>query len=62
MQHIISLPISAYLLGSFVSEHIALPIKRLRLIRWDTLFILIEMLTVVVFALIRRLPRIRSVR
>ena len=30
------LPISAYLLGSFVSEHIALPIKRLRLIRWDT--------------------------
>ncbi|MCI7622794.1 MAG: DUF1275 domain-containing protein [Clostridiales bacterium] len=46
------LPISAYLLGSFVSEHIALPIKRLRLIRWDTLFILIEMLTVVVLALI----------
>ena len=46
------LPISAYLLGSFVSEHIALPIKRLRLIRWDTLFILLEMLTVVVLALI----------
>ena len=50
------LPISAYLLGSFVSEHIALPIKRLRLIRWDTLFILLEMLTVVCLRSSRRLP------
>lgn len=42
------LPISAYFLGAVVSEVIANPIKRFRLIRWDTLFIIIEILTVTV--------------
>lgn len=40
------LPISAYFLGAVVSEVIAKPIKRFRLIRWDTLFIIIEILAV----------------
>lgn len=40
------LPISAYFLGAVVSEVIANPIKRFQLIRWDTLFIIIEILTV----------------
>lgn len=46
------IPIGAYLLGTYVSEYIALPIKRLHLIRWDTLFIIIEMIFVVILALI----------
>ena len=45
------IPISAYILGTVISDAIAGPIKRLHIIRWDTLFIMIEMLTVVVLAI-----------
>ncbi len=41
------IPMSAYLLGAIVSEAVPRPIKRRHLIRWDTLLILIEMITVV---------------
>jgi uncharacterized membrane protein YoaK (UPF0700 family) len=34
---------SAYLLGAYVSESVALQIKRFHVIRWDTLLIAIEM-------------------
>lgn len=46
------LPITAYFLGGVVSEAIAGPIKKLHLIRWDTLFIFIEMAAVVALALL----------
>lgn len=46
------LPITAYFLGGVVSEAIAGPIKKLHLIRWDTLFVLIEMAAVIVLALL----------
>jgi len=40
------IPISAYLIGSFVSELLPNPIKNHLQIRWDTLLIAIEMLVV----------------
>ena len=46
------IPISAYFLGAVVSESIANPIKKLNLIRWDTLFVLLEMIAVVILALL----------
>ena len=46
------IPISAYFLGAVVSEAVAGPIKKLHLIRWDTLFVMIEMIAVVVLALL----------
>lgn len=46
------IPISAYLLGAFVSEWFPNPIKRRLPIRWDTLFIAIEMLVVLGVGLI----------
>lgn len=46
------LPISAYFLGAVVSEVIANPIKRFQLIRWDTLFIIIEILAVIALGLL----------
>ena len=46
------IPMSAYFLGAVVSEAIANPIKKLNLIRWDTLFVLLEMVAVVVLALL----------
>ncbi len=42
------IPISAYLMGAFVSELLPNPIKRRLRIRWDTLLIAIEMLVVLV--------------
>lgn len=41
------IPISAYFLGTVISETVAASIKRINLIRWDTLLILLEMITVV---------------
>jgi uncharacterized membrane protein YoaK (UPF0700 family) len=41
------IPMSAYLMGAVVSESVANGIKRFKIIRWDTLFILIEMAVVV---------------
>ena len=46
------LPISAYFLGALVSEAIAGPIRKRHLIRWDTLFIMIEMVTIIILGLI----------
>ena len=40
------IPISAYMLGAFVSELLPNPIKHRLLVRWDTLLILIEMAVV----------------
>ena len=40
------IPISAYILGAFVSELLPNPIKHHLYIRWDTLLILVEMLAV----------------
>ncbi len=40
------IPMSAYLLGAIVSEALPKPIKKMRLIRWDTLLILVEMAVV----------------
>ena len=42
------IPMSAYLLGAIVSEAVPKPIKRRHLIRWDTLLVLIEIITVVI--------------
>jgi len=36
------IPITAYLLGAFVSEILPSPVKRLGLLRWDTFLIIIE--------------------
>ena len=38
------LPISAYLLGTILSEVLPNPVKKVRLFRWDTLLIMFEML------------------
>ena len=46
------IPMSAYFLGAVVSEAIAGPIKKLELIRWDTLFVLLEMAAVVMLGLL----------
>ena len=43
------LPISAYFFGAFLSEFLGKSVRRLRLLRWDTLLIGIE--AAVVFAL-----------
>ena len=40
------IPISAYMLGAFVSKLLPNPIKHRLLVRWDTLLILIEMAVV----------------
>ena len=46
------IPMSAYFWGAFLSESLAYHIKRLRLIRWDTLLIFLEMLAVVFLGLL----------
>lgn len=40
------IPISAYFIGTIISEAISGPIKRLHNIRWDTILIFIEIITV----------------
>lgn len=46
------IPISAYFLGAVISEAIAKPIKKLNFIRWDTLFVLIEMIAIIFLGLL----------
>jgi uncharacterized membrane protein YoaK (UPF0700 family) len=41
------IPMSAYLMGAFISESVAYRIKKFRLIRWDTLLVVIEMIVVI---------------
>ena len=52
MARYLIIPITAYFLGAVVSEWVAGSIKKFGLIRWDTLLLLIEILTVVVLGLI----------
>ncbi len=40
------IPLAAYLAGTVLSESIAGPVKKLQFLRWDTLFVLLEMLAV----------------
>lgn len=46
------IPLSAYILGTLLSESIAGPIKKLNFLRWDTVFVMIEMAAVVFLALL----------
>lgn len=46
------LPISAYLFGAFVSEHLGKSVKRLHLFRWDTILIGLECLIVFLLGLL----------
>ena len=46
------IPMSAYLLGAVISEAIEEPMQRLRIIRWDTLLIIIEIATVSILGFI----------
>jgi len=46
------IPMSAYFLGAVISEALPGSIKKLQFIRWDTLFILIEMIVVVFLGLL----------
>ena len=46
------LPIGAYFLGSFVSEYLGKSVKRLHLLRWDTVLIGIEVIVVIVLGLL----------
>jgi uncharacterized membrane protein YoaK (UPF0700 family) len=46
------IPMTAYLLGAYISESVALHIKRFHVIRWDTLLIAIEMAVVVFLGLL----------
>jgi uncharacterized membrane protein YoaK (UPF0700 family) len=41
------IPMSAYFLGAFISESVAYRIKQFGLIRWDTLFVILEMIVVI---------------
>jgi uncharacterized membrane protein YoaK (UPF0700 family) len=45
-------PMSAYFLGAVLSETFALNIKKINLIRWDTLLIFIEIIVVIVLGFI----------
>ena len=40
------IPISAYVLGAFFSEILPNQVKKFRLVRWDTLLVFFEMITV----------------
>lgn len=45
-------PIFSYLAGTIFSDAIATPIRRLRIVRWDTVMIFIEMLTVILLGVL----------
>lgn len=53
------IPISAYILGAFVSELLPNPIKRKSPIRWDTLLIIIEMLVVAALGFVPELAPVQ---
>lgn len=48
------IPMSAYLLGTVVSEAVPKPLRRSKLMRWDTVLIMIEMLVVILVGFIPR--------
>jgi uncharacterized membrane protein YoaK (UPF0700 family) len=41
------IPMTAYFMGAFISESVAYRIKKIQMIRWDTLFIMIEIAVVI---------------
>jgi uncharacterized membrane protein YoaK (UPF0700 family) len=41
------IPMSAYFMGAFISESVAYRIKKFQIVRWDTLFVVIEMIVVI---------------
>jgi uncharacterized membrane protein YoaK (UPF0700 family) len=46
------IPMSAYLMGAFISESVAFRIKKFRIIRWDTLLVALEMIVVIFLGLL----------
>ena len=46
------IPISSYFIGTMVSEYLALKIKKYRKLRWDTILIGIEIITVIILGLL----------
>jgi uncharacterized membrane protein YoaK (UPF0700 family) len=46
------IPISAYLLGALLSESAGYYIKKLHVIRWDTMFIIVEIVAVIALGLL----------
>lgn len=52
MARYLIIPITAYFLGAVVSESLGNAVKRLGLVRWDTVLILIEMLVVIALGFI----------
>ena len=46
------IPISAYLLGTFVSEVLPSPVKKLGFLRWDTYLILFEALVLLLLGFV----------
>ena len=46
------IPISAYIMGAFISELLPNPVKHRLSIRWDTVLILIEMLVVIILGFV----------
>ncbi len=46
------IPMTAYLLGAFVSEILPKPVKKTHIMRWDTLLVLIEMAAVLLLGFI----------
>ena len=47
------IPMGAYLLGAIISEALPKPIKKLKLIRWDTFLILFEIIVVLFLGLLK---------
>lgn len=57
------IPISAYMMGAFLSELVPNTVKHRLAIRWDTMLILVEILAVLFSGLFAGLrPRYRSYR
>ncbi len=46
------IPMTAYLLGTVVSEAIAKPVRRYGIIRWDTMLIIIEIVLVIILGFV----------
>lgn len=46
------IPISAYMLGAFISEALPVPIKKLRFLRWDTYLIIFEFTVLLIIGFI----------
>ena len=54
------IPISSYFIGTMVSEYLALKIKKYGKLRWDTILIGIEIITVIILGLLQVVFQIKS--